>query len=182
MNKQHLLKRLSEMTAKQPEVTYTGFSNGVLSNWHPAEIIVDGEKFWCSDQYVMACKAELFGDNRRRDLIMMSREPQRIIEIGREVSNFDQKIWDEKSVLFMFEANVLKYSQNLHMAKTLIDSNEILVYCNEADLKWGAGIHMRDPRLASPFEWPGENDLGFTLMEVREVVAALIQEMPSPIH
>lgn len=166
MNKQELLKALSEGKT----FNYQGFISGVFSNWHPAEFKDDADvRYCCPEQYFMAKKAIFFQDDYHLERIMNTREPQKIKEYGRKVRNFDEQAWAEVSEGFMYKANALKYSQHPEIAQTLIKTGEdILVECNPADRIWGAGIDIMDRRISEPFGWPGENKLGFILMQIRK--------------
>jgi predicted NAD-dependent protein-ADP-ribosyltransferase YbiA (DUF1768 family) len=42
---------------------YTFFWNGIYSQWHLADIVIDGITFNCCEQYMMYSKAKFFGDN-----------------------------------------------------------------------------------------------------------------------
>ncbi len=173
MKKQELLKKLSE----GKEFKYLGFAVGVLSNWAPCEI-KDNEHatYDSSEQFFMAQKAVFFGDDDTLLKIMTSKDVSRIKELGREVKGFDEQAWMVVSDDFMFEANLLKFSQNANLRKTLMATgDDVLVECNPADLIWGAGIDMMDKRVHEPFEWPGQNKFGFTLMKVRD-------ELNKPMH
>jgi ribA/ribD-fused uncharacterized protein len=114
-------------------------------------------------------KAKTFGDEETAEKILKTHDPKKVKEYGRKVRNFDADVWETNAPMHMFVANMLKYTQNPHMARVLIDtSDNILVYGNPADTIWGAGVDMQDARIKEPFEWPGENRLGFLLMDVRE--------------
>lgn len=167
-NKQELLKRV----ASGEVFEYQGFLNGVLSNWHSCQFTgPDGKKYTSTEHYFMAEKAKFFADARTYDKIMLAgkgRDARRVKELGREVNPFDEQAWMIESPRIMLEANLLKYDQNSNLKKVLLETEDkILVECNDADLIWGAGIHMQDSRLTDPFDWPGEDKLGFILMAVR---------------
>jgi ribA/ribD-fused uncharacterized protein len=175
-NKQELLKRLTTMSvAKLKEnpngFDFEGFNVGVLSNWHSAEIVEDGIKFCCAEQMFMYKKAIFFGDEVRASLILNTIDPKRIKELSGQIYGFDKQAWMVNANDIMFHTVLNKFMQNNHMTQTLLNTKDkVLVYCNEADLDWGAGIHMQDPRLNQPFEWPGDNNLGFVMMKVRSVL------------
>jgi ribA/ribD-fused uncharacterized protein len=59
------------------------------------------------------------------------------------------------------------------MRVLLETGDKILAYMNPADTIWGTGLDMMDSRIKEPFEWPGENILGFVLMEVRDELKEL---------
>jgi ribA/ribD-fused uncharacterized protein len=173
MDKQILLKSLTE----GEKFNYTGFSIGVLSNWHPAEFKAEGKTFRSSEQYYMYKKAMVFRDEETAKKILEAYDAKRAQELGRKVKNFDKNKWDSSSDIHMFIANILKFSQNREMAKVLLNTQDnILVYANPADRLWGAGIDMMDGRISEPFEWPGQNKLGFILTEVRDDLKETLED------
>jgi ribA/ribD-fused uncharacterized protein len=71
----------------------------------------------------------------------------------------------------LFAGNHLKFSQNPNMERVLLETEDkVLAYMNPADTIWGTGLDMLDSRIKEPFEWPGENIFGFSLMDVREEI------------
>lgn len=69
-----------------------------LSQWYPSTFIVDGVTYNCAEQYMMAEKARIFGDEVIRAKILATSDPSAIKKLGRLVSNFDAEVWDEGSL------------------------------------------------------------------------------------
>ena len=65
----------------------------MLSQWFPASFEVDGDKYNCAEQYMMAEKARVFHDLETWGKIMFSSSPKEIKALGREVRNFDAEQW-----------------------------------------------------------------------------------------
>lgn len=145
------------------------FQNGYLSNWYPCKFTVDGVDYWCTEQYMMAKKAELFGDSGVQGMIMACNDQKKIKDMGRWVKNFDASIWDENKVRIVFEGNFAKFSQNEDLKKFILDTEDkILVEASPYDKIWGIGRSTNDGTIIhNPNNWLGENLLGFTLMDVR---------------
>ncbi|MBQ1877460.1 MAG: NADAR family protein [Erysipelotrichaceae bacterium] len=144
--------------------------NGYLSNWYPCEFTVDGKKFTSSEQYFMYRKALLFKDEGAAKRIMAVDDCQQIQQIGRRISNYNDKVWNGYRQLIMYEGLRAKFSQNPELKKKLLDTgNEVLAEASLSDRIWGIGLRMNDSRIFSMKNWQdGRNLLGFTLMKVRE--------------
>lgn len=79
----------------------------------------------------------------------------------------------------MYDACYAKFSQNAGLRRELLRTvGAVLVYCDQKDVEWGAGLRLTDERVAKPMEWQGRNLLGECLMAVR---TALALEYPSEI-
>ena len=53
------------------------------------------DSYLCMEQYMMAAKAELFGDKEIRDQILKCSDQKQIKALGRKVRGFEQKVWDK---------------------------------------------------------------------------------------
>ena len=79
----------------------------------------------------------------------------------------------------MYDGCHAKFSQNGGLRRELLQTvGAVLVYCDQKDVEWGAGLRLTDGRLANPSKWPGRNLLGECLMAVR---ASLALAYPSEI-
>lgn len=148
------------------------FANGYLSNWLPCEFTVDGVKYWCTEQYMMAKKAELFGDSEVQSEIMLSKNQKEIKDLGRKVRNFDSELWDKNKIRIVYEGNLAKFSQNEDLkSKILNTGDKILAEASPYDKIWGIGRGIKDGDVINnPNNWYGENLLGFILMRVRDEI------------
>mgnify|MGYP001616459974 CR=1 FL=1 len=63
------------------------------SNWEPSPFELDGERYSCVEQWMMAEKARLFGDAATRQSILKARSPARQKALARQVRGFDEKKW-----------------------------------------------------------------------------------------
>lgn len=172
-----------KMSATQ---THVFFLNGPFSQWHPADFVVEGEgelvqgRFNCAEQYMMAAKAALFGDEEVRLKIMAVDQqrdwreaPKAHKALGRTVRNFEPAIWDARARDIVYRGNLAKFGQNENLAKFLRDTgSKVLVEGAHYDPVWGVGLAWNDPRIIDPANWQGTNWLGEALMRVRETLAA----------
>jgi len=151
-----------------------------LSQWYPCRFVIDGVEYNCTEQFMMAEKARLFGDEQVRAQILGSSDPAVIKALGRKVSNFDEAKWNEHSSYIVKRGNFAKFSQNRALLSFLEwTSGKILVEASPYDRIWGIGMKESDG--LTPSQWMGKNKLGFALTEVRELIKAGCKELPDDI-
>lgn len=174
------IKDLCERYNKGEKLNYVFFwgenyENGFLSNWLPCKFIVDNVEYWCTEQYMMAKKAELFGDSEVQSEIMLSKNQKEIKDLGRKVHNFDSELWDKNKIKIVYEGNLAKFSQNESLKVKLLNTcDRILAEASPYDKIWGIGRSVKDGEIIkNPNNWVGQNLLGFTLMNVREALKTL---------
>ena len=140
-----------------------------FSQWYECKFTVDGVEYHTAEQYMMAQKAVLFGDKEVLQKIMSADNPAVYKSLGRQIRNFDEKIWNEHKFQIVVNGNMAKFSQNPELLDFLVKTGDrILVEASPYDRIWGIGKSKDDFDIENPFKWKGENLLGFALMEVRE--------------
>ncbi len=154
-----------------PEIEF--FLKGPISQWHPAKFVEDGISYNSAEQYMMAAKARLFGDDAMAARIMACETPYEQKLMGSSVVGFDEEIWRRERHRIVYRANWLKFSQNSGLAKKLLRTGDaILAEANPNDVIWAIGLSATDPRAQDRRQWRGENLLGEILMEIRTRLAA----------
>lgn len=142
-----------------------------FSQWHPSEFIIDGQRFWTAEQYMMFKKAQTFSDAFHAEKILNCKNPKTCQAFGRNVSNFSEIIWNNVVRDFVFRGNVAKFSQNPHLKEKLKETGKkILVEAAHYDQIWGVGLRETDPAILDIRTWRGTNWLGFILMDVRAAI------------
>jgi len=145
------------------------FWGGWPSQWHHCRFVIDGIPYNCTEQYMMAQKAELFGDLASRAKILASKNPREQKALGREVEGFDEEMWTAACREVVFRGNLAKFSQDETLkALLLATSGKQIVEASPKDRIWGIGLSADDPRATDPEQWQGTNWLGEALMRVRE--------------
>jgi len=149
------------------------------SNWYKAEfdveMLIKGEKtnlhFYTTEQYFMYVKAITFGDYDTAEKILKTKDPKKAKELGRQVKNYDDKVWNEMRYKVMVDANKHKYTQNKDL-KELITSDEFkgkgFVEASLVDGIWGVKLGEENPDADDESKWQGQNLLGKALDEVRD--------------
>lgn len=143
--------------------------NGYLSNWYQSEFMVDYVKFSSMEQYMMYQKAMTFQDQMIAKEILQTKDAAKIKQLGRQVTNYNDHIWNGIRQIVVYEGLVAKFSQNEELKKRLKGTKTaILAECAVKDRIWGIGLSMKDSKRLDITQWKGQNLLGYALMEVRK--------------
>ncbi len=143
-----------------------------FSQWFDCKFTVDGVEYRTAEQYMMSQKALLFGDKKINAEIMKAGHPKQFKELGRRISGFNEKLWNDNKTDIVIRGNYAKFSQNPELKYFLLGTNKrILVEASPYDKIWGIGMSADDSRAMNPLQWQGENLLGFCLMEVRDMLS-----------
>ena len=164
------LEELLAMESSEINKNFTFFWKGPLSQWSYSPFRDNtGKIFSCAEQYMMYCKALLFGDTETAEHIMRTPTPREMQALGRRVFGFAQKIWDEKCEKFVYEGNCLKFRQNpKHREELFKTAGTTLVEASPIDRIWGIGLNEEIAKVTSPEKWQGKNLLGKILTRVRD--------------
>lgn len=139
-----------------------------LSQWYPAAFEVEGQRYAHAEQFMMAEKARLFGDEAARQAILQTDKPGAVKALGRGVQGFDEALWEAERFGIVLRGSVAKFGQNAALAAFLLGTGErLLVEASPVDRIWGIGLAADDERAQDPRRWQGLNLLGFALMQAR---------------
>lgn len=153
--------------SKDGSITKTCFSQ-----WWESPFTVNGVVYKTAEHWMMAKKAELFGDSEMALKILAAKSPAEAKDLGRQVKNFNESIWNEKRFEIVVEGNFHKFSQNEELKAFLVDTKKwVLVEASPVDKIWGIGLTAESDKAENPLLWNGLNLLGFALMEVRDKLA-----------
>lgn len=145
--------------------------NGYLSNWYQSAFSLKGMKFTSVEQYMMYRKAIMFEDYSARNRVLSTSDAAKIKEIGRSVKNYDEKIWNGQRQLIVYQGLLAKFSQNdVLRARLLNTGSAVIAECAVTDRIWGIGLSVDDDRRFLIDHWQGENLLGFSLMQARNML------------
>ena len=149
---------------KDGKITKTCFSQWWLSSFKVEKVTYKTAEHW-----MMAKKAELFKDWEILEKILYVDSPAEAKKLGREVRNYDDKIWLENRYEIVKEGNLHKFSQNADLKTFLLNTKErVLVEASPVDPIWGIGMASDHKDVMNLEKWKGLNLLGFALMEVRD--------------
>lgn len=144
-------------------------TEGCLSQWWIKNFWFSAAWYCCAEQYMMAFKADLFGDKETCKEIMACEDPKQIKALGRKVKGFDQVVWDQFKYPIVLNGNWCKFFQNQDLREFLLSTGDsVLVEASPYDSVWGIHLSADSPDAKDPMKWQGQNLLGFALMEVRD--------------
>lgn len=150
---------------------FTFFWNGIYSQWFPCEFTdpkIPDIVFNCAEQYMMYQKALLMKDNDTAKKILETKHPKDQKALGRQIKNFDGKLWDKYKEFIVYRGNQLKFTQNPYLLEQLKLTNPtILVEASPYDRIWGIGLAEDDSRAMMEAQWLGLNLLGKALTNLR---------------
>lgn len=142
-----------------------------LSQWYPSPFVAGDAFYRTAEHWMMAEKARVFGDEARRQAILACRTPKEAKAHGRAVQGFDQTIWFRERLRIVREGSLHKFRADPALRELLVGTDDaVLVEASPLDRIWGIGLAADHPKAVEPASWPGENLLGFVLMEVREAL------------
>lgn len=173
------IETLKEITRRNPDIAVIYFwghtptpgkmTTACLSQWYDCYFEVGGVSYHTAEQYMMANKALLFGDNEIYQEIMAAYHPLDHKKLGRKVQGFIPEIWDAKRYDIVVQGNKAKFGQNPEIMEFLLSTGDaILAEASPYDKIWGIGLNRNQAKKGSVGQWQGENLLGCALMEVRD--------------
>ncbi|MET7402814.1 NADAR family protein [Dactylosporangium sp. NPDC005572] len=143
-----------------------------LSQWWPAEFLVDGVLFPSAEHFMMYRKALLFGDEAVAERILTVAHPNEAKTLGRQIAPFDEAVWVRSRFEIVVEGSVAKFDQNPDLRAFLLGTGDrVLVEASPLDRVWGIGLTAGDASADEPVLWRGQNLLGFALMRARYELA-----------
>lgn len=170
---------IKEIVRKNPDIEIIFFwghtpnpkkiTKSCFSQWYDVYLEINGIQYHTTEQYMMASKAHLFGDEDTLNEIMNATTPFEYKKLGRKVKGFEPSLWDEKKLDIVVEGNKAKFGQNPELKEFLLSTDDaILVEASPYDTIWGIGMDKETALNSKVEDWKGENLLGCALMEVRD--------------
>ncbi len=137
-----------------------------FSNHYKCSFSEAGVSYNCTEQYLMAHKAKLFGDNEAEQKIMASDNP--VFQKQTKVRNFNREMWRNAAPEIMKKCLLLKFDQNEQLKDKLLSTgSKVIGEAAPKDDFWGCGLAINNPLVCDPTNWKGRNVLGKLLVEVR---------------
>ena len=141
-----LPERVFSSTNSGIQAYYTKFSP--LSNFYPTKIEVKVLTFPTSEHYFSYKKALHFDDKDTVQAILQTREPEKVKVLGKKVQGFNKKEWYKVSTEYMYQAMLVKFTQNEVLKSFLISTSGYrLIEASGTDKYWGIGQLLRSSDL-----------------------------------
>jgi len=121
-----------------------------------------------SEKAIMICKAAAMADREGFAAISRSQTPHEAKQLGRQIENWRQDLWDHLVSSVAYEVVYQKFHKLSALQPVLLGTGDcLIVEATRADSVWGIGMDKGNPKIQYPSEWRGSNVLGWALMEVR---------------
>lgn len=184
-------KKETVVAQKEQEYEFFWKSKSRFSQWHPAKFVYKDITFSSAEQFMMYSKAKMFGDdvvaqkildvnnellvkefidgkltnedivNNKNRLYEWDKLQKKLKDLGREVSGYDDAVWNAKRVAIVSVGSREKYAQNPHLKAELMQHvGKKMVEASPYDKIWGIGLTAADAIKIDPAKWPGDNLLG----------------------
>ena len=152
---------------------FTFFWSGPFSQWHRSPFTLDGQVYVTAEQYMMAEKARMFGDNESLERILATGDPREQKALGRRVRSFDSALWDAAARDIVYRGNRAKFTTHRDLLTLLFDTQgTTLVEASPLDTIWGIGLAADSPAALDRASWQGRNWLGEVLTRLRDDLLA----------
>jgi ribA/ribD-fused uncharacterized protein len=147
--------------------------NGCFSNFHQpgSPILIDGEKYICVEQYLMATKAKMTGNDEQREAIMKEENSVDIKRRGDRIHwPSGREHWENAACDLLWIGNKAKYEQDSSLRARLFNTYGCrLVETDTGVTIWNAGISYTDnAKLQNEDTWNGLNWFGDLLTLLRQ--------------
>ena len=77
--------------------------NGYLCQWYWSKFTLNNETYVTTEMWMMVQKARCFNDEEIAKQMLETTDPKTHKELGRMVSGFDEKAWDERTYFMLFD-------------------------------------------------------------------------------
>lgn len=142
-----------------------------FSHWWMQPFVINQTYYCCVEQWLASEKARLFGDEKSYHIIMNSTNPLVMKSRAEAIKNVKKSRENLNLCNLIYQGNFAKFSQNPDLKDFLFATgDEVLVYASPSDAVQGIYMKATNPKCTNPNNWEGENLLGFTLMDVRDVL------------
>jgi len=153
---------------------FTFFWAGPFSQWHRSPFTLDGQVYVTAEQYMMAEKARLFGDEETLERILATSNAREQKALGRRVRGFETGAWNAVARDIVYCGNRAKFTTHRDLLALLLETaGTTIVEASPLDTIWGIGLAADDPAASDRTQWRGTNWLGEVLTRLRD---ALIEE------
>lgn len=171
MSEELVFGAAAELPGEGDRSRFFFFWGGPFSQWAKYPMEVDGRTYNTCEQFMMAGKARLFGDEAIFEEIMKARDPSVQKKLGRKVANFDSEVWNAHAREIVYQGNLAKFSQHEKLKAVLMDTGDrTIVEASPMDMIWGIGMAEDDPQAPHPHLWQGTNWLGECIQRVRDTL------------
>jgi ribA/ribD-fused uncharacterized protein len=121
-----------------------------LSPSYRADFSVKGLRFISVEQFMVFCKAKLFGDDTRAQQTLAASDSPALLAISRSIAGYDKNLWHSKREAYAGRAILSQIEQRPELAERLSNDSLPFAYQNPNDLFWGIQASDATPTDAAP--------------------------------
>jgi ribA/ribD-fused uncharacterized protein len=122
-----------------------------------------------AEKAIMLSKASLMGDKNTFLKILNAVTPHKAKILGRQVSSFNQILWNDNVCDIAKQVCISKFGQDQQIKNILLETGScIIAEASLYDKIWGIGMDINDLDNQNITKWKGSNILGWALMQVRD--------------
>lgn len=149
--------------------------NEIFNSLSMAKHVFDIDKSYyvnTCEKWMMLNKAALFKDFNILQSIKSTSNPKFAKDCGRQISNFEQSLWDKFKFDIVYIGNLEKFKQNVKLKEFLLSFSKDTIFAEAApwDPIWGIGLGPKDIKALDINKWEGENLLGKVIQKVRKEI------------
>lgn len=161
--------RPSTISNPRSEAAIAFFSKySPMSNHHPSPFNIQDQAFENMEHYLAVQRAKLSGQESTMSRASTATDPKQAKAILRSLRDDHTQEWSEKVEQVTTEGLRAKFSQNAHLLKFLVDTQDLLIGEASTDPRWGIGLDLSNPDVLDTSKWNSEgNLLGKCLMKIR---------------
>ena len=124
----------------------------VFPQWTLSPFTVDLVEYSCAEQFMMASKARLFGNDTTLSAILATDDPREHKRLGGQVCHFEHDTWLHERKNIAFRGNLAKFSQNENLRLALLHTGERrLAEASPYDDIWRIGLRASDSCFLPPY-------------------------------
>ena len=131
------IDKIKEIVRRNPDTAIIYFwghtpnpkkmTTACFSQWYGCRFTVNGITYHTAEQYMMASKARLFGDEEVFNEIMAADNPFDYKKLGRKIRGFEQELWDARKYGIVVKGNKAKFSQNPEIMEFLLSTGDAII-------------------------------------------------------
>lgn len=144
--------------------------NGFMCNDYSSSFSVSGVRYNSMSQFMAHRKALIMGDETLGRRILSAHASELQI-LRHEERQMNLCAWRGQRQIVAYKGLLAKFAQSDELSTALLDTGSAtIVACLPDDSVWGNGLCLSDYRVNDITAWPGQNLLGYTLMQVRSAL------------
>lgn len=145
-----------------------------LSNFFPAQVVINGLQFDSSEHAYQYTKAVICERDDVAKSIRDCTEAKKAKKFGDKLDTTDD--WEGVKVEMMRCILTAKFMQNRDLKRKLCETKDSHLMECSTNMFWGTGWKLDSPKWTKSHRYPGKNILGMLLMEVRESISSALSQ------